>query len=107
MVEDSPLPPRMGPAIVAYVATFLGALYVWIAYHPQGVALALTIAAPVAALGWLARQGYRRRRMGNCDNAAQRAHARRAVPLMIAYVAALAIALRLHETMAPTGPIAV
>src|SRR3954451_3234122 len=107
MVEESPLPPRMGPAIVAYVATFLAAAYVWIAFHPQGVALALTFAAPVAALGWLARQAYRRRRMGSCNNAAQRAYQRRAIPLMIAYVAALVVAIWLHDRMAPTGPIAV
>jgi hypothetical protein len=107
MVEDSPLPPRMGPAVVTYVAAFLAALYVWIAYHPQGLALALTIAAPVAAFGWLARQGYRRRRMGSCNNAAQRAYQRRAVPLMVAYVAALAFAIWVHDAMAPTGPLAV
>jgi len=97
----------MGPAVVTYVATFLAAVYVWAAYRPQGVALALTIAAPVAALLWLARQGYRRRRMGSCNNAAQRAYQRRAVPLMIAYVAALAIAIWLHDRLAPTGPFAV
>jgi len=107
MVEEAPLPPRMGPAVVTYVATFLAAIYVWAAYRPQGVALALTIAAPVAALLWLARQGYRRRRMGSCNNAAQRAYQRRAVPLMIAYVAALAIAIWLHDRLAPTGPFAV
>jgi hypothetical protein len=107
MTEESPLPPRMGPAVVTYVTTFLAALYVWIAYRPQGVALALTIAAPVAALGWLARQGYRRRRMGSCNNPAQRAYQRRAVPLMIAYVAALAVTIWLHESLAPTGPFAV
>jgi hypothetical protein len=107
MVEDTPLPPRMGPAVVTYVATLLAAIYIWAAYHPQGVALALTIAAPVAALGWLARQGYRRRRLGNCNNTAQRAYTRRAVPLMIAYVAALFVAIWLHDAMAPTGPIAV
>ena len=107
MIEEKPLPPRMGPAVVTYVATFLAAIYVWVAYRPEGVALALTIAAPVAALLWLARQGYRRRRMGSCNNAAQRAYQRRAVPLMIAYVAALAIAIWLHDRLAPTGPFAV
>jgi len=107
MVEEAPLPPRMGPAAVTYVVTVIAAVYVWAAYRPQGVALALTIAAPVAALLWLARQGYRRRRMGSCNNAAQRAYQRRAVPLMIAYVAALAIAIWLHDRLAPTGPFAV
>ena len=107
MVEDSPLPPRIGPAMVTYVVVLLGALSIWIAYHPQGPALALIVAAPVAALAWLARQAYRRRRMGNCNNPAQRAYTRRAVPLMIAYVAALALALWLHERLAPTGLLAV
>jgi len=107
MTEDNPLPPAMGPAVVTYVATLLAALYVWIAHHPQGVALALTIAAPVAALAWLVRQGYRRRRMGNCRNQAQRAYMRRAVPLAGAYVAALFVAIGLHDRMAPTGPLAV
>jgi len=107
MAEESPLPPRMGPAVVTYVATLLAALYVWVAHHPQGALLALTIAAPVAALLWLARQGWRRRRMGNCSNAAQRAYFRRAVPLIGAYVAALCVAIGLHERIAPTGPLAV
>ncbi len=107
MTEDSPLPPRMGPAVVTYVATLLAALYVWGAYRPQGLALGLTIAAPVAALAWLARQGYRRRRMGSCDNLAQRTYNRRAIPLMIAYVAALAVAIWLRDRIAPTGLLAV
>jgi hypothetical protein len=106
MVEDAPMP-RMGPAVVAYVVTLLAAIWVWTACHPHGLALALTIIVPVAALGWLARQAYRRRRMGSCNNAAQRAYQRRAVPLMIAYVAALAIAIWVHENMAPTGPLSV
>jgi hypothetical protein len=107
MVEDSPLPPRMGPAVVTYVVALFAALYIWGAYRPTGLALALTIAAPVAALGWLARQGYRRRRMGSCDNPAQRAYTRRAVPLMIAYVATLTIAIWTHDRLAPSGPLAV
>jgi hypothetical protein len=97
----------MGPAVVTYVATLFAALYVWGAYQPHGFALAATIAAPVAALLWLMRQGYRRRRMGNCDNPAQRAYARRFVPLIIAYAAALFVAIWLHDRMAPTGPLAV
>jgi hypothetical protein len=107
MTEDSPLPPRIGPAAVTYVAAVLAALVVFIGYHPRGWALALTIAVPVAALGWLARQAFRRRRMSNCNNPAQRAYVRRSVPLMIAYVAALFVAIRLHDTIAPTGPLAV
>ena len=51
MVEDSPSPPRIGPAMVAYIAAFLAAIYVWLAWHPQGLALALTIASP----GWRGR----------------------------------------------------
>lgn len=107
MVEDTPPPPRIGPAAVTYIATFLAALYVWGAYRPQGAALALTVAAPVAALFWLAWQAYRRRRASNCNNPAQRAYARRVAPLMIAYVAALFFAIWLHERIAPTGPLAV
>jgi hypothetical protein len=107
MVEDSPLPPRVGPAVVTYVATLLAALYVWIAYHPQGAALVLTLGAPVAAFAWLARQAYRRRRMSKCNNVAQRAYARRAVPMMVAYVVALFVSIGLHERLAPTGLLAV
>jgi hypothetical protein len=107
MTDDSPLPPRMGPALVTYVFTVIAALYVWEAWHPEGVALALTIAMPVAALAWLARQGWRRRRSGNCNNAAQRAYQRRAVPLMLAYVVALSAALWLHDRIAPAGPLTV
>ena len=106
MAEDAPLP-RMGPAVVTYVVTLIAALFVWGAFHPQGVLLALTIGAPVLALGWLARQAWLRRRMGSCTNVAQRAYRRRAVPLMLAYVAALTIALELHDRIATTGPIAV
>ena len=107
MVEEAPLPPRIGPACVTYVVTVIAAIYVWVAYRPQGAALALTIAVPVAAFGWLARQAYRRRRMGNCSNPAQRAYLRRFVPLMVAYVAALSAAIWSHERFAPTGPLAV
>jgi hypothetical protein len=106
MSEDVPLP-RMGPAIVTYVVTLFAAIGVFAAFHPQGIDLALTIAAPAAALIWLALQAYRRRRVGSCNNPAQRAYQRRAVPLMLAYVAALALAITLHELLAPTGPIAV
>ena len=106
MSEDAPMP-RMGPAIMAYVVTLIGAIAVWAAFHPRGIALALTLAAPAAALLWLARQAYLRRRMGSCTNVAQRTYQRRAVPLMLAYVAALALAITLHERLAPTGPIAV
>ena len=106
MPEDAPMP-RMGPAIVTYVVTLIAAIGVWAAYHPRGVALVLTLAAPIAALLWLARQAYLRRRMGSCTNVAQRAYQRRAIPLMLAYVAALTLAITLHEKLAPTGPLAV
>jgi FtsH-binding integral membrane protein len=107
MVEESPLQPRMGPAVVTYVVTLFAAIYVWATYEPRGVAMVLTIAAPVAAFGWLARQAYRRRRSGSCTNPAQRAYQRRAIPLMIAYVAALFVAIWVHERMAPAGALAV
>jgi len=106
MSDEVPMP-RMGPAIMTYVVTLIGAISVWAAFHPSGFLLALTLAAPAASLLWLARQAYRRRRMGSCTNVAQRAYQRRAIPLMIAYVAALALAIILHERLAPTGPIAV
>src|SRR3954468_340980 len=107
MLEDSPRPPRIGPAAVTYFVALIAALCVWAAWRPEGWALALTVAAPVLALGWLARQAFRRRRMSNCNNAAQRAYVRRSVPLLIAYVAALFVAIRLHDTIAPTGGLAV
>ena len=107
MAEEPPLPPRIGPAAVTYVITLLAALYVWIAFHPRGALMVATIAAPAAALCWLAIQAYRRRRMSKCSNPAQRAYVRRAMPLMIAYVAALFVANRLHDAIAPTGPLAV
>jgi hypothetical protein len=106
MAEDAP-PPRIGPAMVTYITAVLAALCVWLAWHPQGLALVLTIAAPVAAMGWLIRQAYRRRRASNCSNPAQRRYTRRAVPLMIAYVVFLSVALGLRDTMAPTGVLAV
>lgn len=106
MTEDAPMP-RFGPAIVTYVVTLIAAIGVWATYHPRGVALALTLAAPAAALLWLARQAYLRRRMGSCTNVAQRAYQRRAIPLMLAYVAALVGANWLHELLEPTGPLAI
>jgi hypothetical protein len=106
MIEDAP-PPRIGPAMVTYIAAVLAALCVWLAWHPQGLALALTLAAPLAAMGWLIRQAYRRRRASNCSNPAQRRYTRRAVPLMIAYVAFLAVSLWLRDNWAPTGLLAV
>ena len=107
MINDAPHPPRIGPAAVTYFITVIAALCVWLAWHPGGWALFLTLAAPVLALGWLARQALRRRRMSKCNNAAQRAYVRRSVPLLVAYVAALFLAIRLHDTIAPTGPLAV
>jgi hypothetical protein len=96
----------MGPAAVTYVVTVIAAVYVWAAYRPQGAVLALTIAVPVTALAWLAGQAYRRRRMGNCSNPAQRAYLRRFVPLMIAYVVTLSAAIWSHDRFAPTGLLA-
>ncbi len=104
--SDAP-PPRIGPAIVTYLAALLAALFVWATWRPHGLALVLTVAAPVAALGWLAWQAYRRRRASQCANPAQRAYVRRAVPLMLAYGFALAISIRVHHMLAPSGPLAV
>src|SRR3954452_24525951 len=102
MTEDTPPPPRIGPAAVTYMVAIIAGIAIWSSYRPGGWALAATIAAPVAALFWLARQAFLRRRASNCRNPAQRAYVRRSVPLMIAYVAALFVAIRLHDTLAPT-----
>ncbi len=107
MIEDGPTPPRIGFAAVTYMITVIAALCVWLVWRPEGLWLALTIAAPLAALFWLARQAFRRRRASSCSNAAQRAYQRRAIPLLIAYVACLTVAIWLHDTIAPAGLLAV
>jgi hypothetical protein len=69
MSDDAPEPelPKIGLPALVYVGTFLAALAVWEIWHPQGMALAVTIACPVAALGWLIGRGFARQRAGGCS----------------------------------------
>ena len=98
-------PPRVGIPVMVYMVTLLGALYIWQAFRPERLFLAATIAAPAAALAWLAQRAIARRRASDCRSAAARAYVRRFIPLMIAYVVLLFGAVRLHEAM-PSGPLA-
>ncbi|MEA3030965.1 MAG: hypothetical protein QOG13_2290 [Sphingomonadales bacterium] len=97
--------PRIGVAVLCYVVATLGAIFVWATWRPQGLALAVTIAVPVAALGWLIGRGFARRRAGGCSTPAQRAYVRRFVPMMIAYVVILLGAVWLKKNVAPSGPV--
>lgn len=104
-MSDEPELPKIGLPSIVYIGSFLVALAVWEIWHPQGIALAVTIAVPVAALGWLIGRGLARRRAGSCSTAAQRAYLRRFIPMMIAYVVILLAALWLKKTVAPSGPV--
>jgi hypothetical protein len=97
--------PRIGVPVLCYVAATLGAILVWTVWRPEGLALAVTIAVPVAALGWLIGRGFARRRAGSCSTPAQRAYVRRFVPMMIAYVVILLGAIWLKKNLAPSGPV--
>ena len=99
-------PPRIGPAAVTYMITLLGAVYVWHAFRPGGLLLALTLAAPLAALAWMAERAIARRRASDCRSVATRAFLRRFIPFMIGYVVSLFGAVRLHDAMEPSGPLA-
>jgi len=76
---------------------------VWETWHPTGVALAVTIAVPVVALGWLIERGIARKRAGSCTTPAQRNYFRRFIPLMVAYVVILLGAVWLKRDFQP-GP---
>jgi len=104
-MSDEPDPPKIGLPSIVYIGSFLAALAVWEIWHPQGIALAVTIAVPVAALGWLIGRGLARRRAGSCSTPAQRAYLRRFIPMMIAYVVILLAAIWLKKNVAPSGPI--
>lgn len=104
MSDESELP-KIGLPTIVYVGSFLAALAVWEIWHPQGIALAVTIAVPVTALGWLIGRGFARRRAGSCSTPAQRAYLRRLVPMMIAYVVILLAAIWLKKNVAPSGPV--
>jgi hypothetical protein len=89
------------------MSTLAGAVYVWHAFRPGGVLLALTIAAPLAALAWMAERAIARRRASDCRSVATRAFLRRFIPLMIAYVLLLFGANWLRDSLHPSGPFAI
>jgi hypothetical protein len=96
-------PPRMGIPVIVYMVTLLGALYVWHAFRPNGLFLAVTVAAPAAALIWLAQRAITRRRVSDCRSVATRSYLRRFLPLMIAYVLLLFGAVWLNKATEPSG----
>ena len=99
--------PKVGLPILAYVVALLGALFVYFAFRPRGLLLALTIAVPVVALAWMLRQWRRQHRLEGGMSAAQRAYMRRFFPLMGLYVVILFGAIWLDKAVAPAGPLAV
>ena len=104
--SERPLPNRGLPTLV-YVISFLGACYVWMAFRPRGLLLALSIAVPLLALIWVLRACFLHRRIAGPPSLAQRAYLRRFGPLMLLYVAFLFAAIRVNQVAAPTGILAV
>jgi hypothetical protein len=97
--------PKVGLPAVIYVGSILAAMAVWETRHPTGLALAATVAVPVAAFAWLLRRAIARKRAGGCATAAQRNYFRRFIPLMIAYVVILLAAVWLKRTINPSPAI--
>lgn len=97
---------RIGLPIVTYVIALFGALYVWHAFAPRGLWLALTLAPPVLALLWVLSLWRRAHRMCG-PSKAMRTYLRRFIPLMVAYVVLLIGAVWLNKAIAPAGPLAV
>jgi hypothetical protein len=108
MTDDSPPIPRIGPALLAYIATTLGAVAVFQMFRPHGLALAFLIVVPAAALLWMVRQSMARRRAMGCGaSPASRAYLRRFFPLMIGYALSLMLATWLAKHHMPaSGPAA-
>jgi hypothetical protein len=111
MITDPDAPPRMpskGLPVVTYCVCLLGALYVFAALHPTGLWAALTVAAPVLALGWMLTVVLRQRRAKACETSpAQRAYLRRFLPMMLLYVVILFGAVWLQDRIKPAGPLAI
>ena len=105
--EAASNPPKVGLPILIYVVTVFAAIWIAAAFRPGGFWLALTIAVPVAALGWTILRWIRYRRAGGGISAAQRIYFRRFFPLMLAYAAMLAGAVWLNRVAAPSGALAV
>jgi len=97
---------RIGPAVVTYVLTMIGAIMVWAFLHPQGPWLVATIAVPLIALFWLALQALKRRRAVGAPSPAERAYSWRVLPFMGAYVALLFAASWAAGAWHPQGPFA-
>lgn len=110
MNVDSDAPPRLpgkGLPVLAYCLSFLGAMLVYVTLQPTGLWLAVTIAVPVLALGWMLAVVIRLRRARVCvPSAANRAYMRRFIPLMLLYIAVLFAVVWLKDRIAPTGPLA-
>jgi hypothetical protein len=111
MTVDLDAPPRMagkGLPMLTYCICALGALFVYFSWHPTGLWLALTLAAPAAALAWCVVATRRYRRETGCGaSPAARAYQRRFVPMMVLYVVILLAAVWVDKHYLPAGPLAV
>ena len=99
--------PRIGPAVLAYVAAVFAAIAAWLAFDLSGAALVAVAAIPAAALVWMIRQCRARARAAGPASKAAKAYVRRFIPMILAYVLVLVGVVWLHRQFAPSGPAAV
>lgn len=89
ITEERSATPRIGVPVAIYVVALLASIWVYKAYRPEGVLLALDIIVPVAALAWMVVRCREARRITGPASPAVRAYLWRFFPLMIAYVVLL------------------
>jgi hypothetical protein len=107
ITEDRSDAPRVGVPVTVYVIVLLASIWIYKAYRPAGVLLALDILAPLAAFGWMVVRCREARRATGPISSATKAYMWRFFPLMIAYGVLLVAAnwLATHYTL--SGPTAV
>ena len=88
ITEERSATPRIGVPVAIYVVALLASIWVYKAYRPEGLLLALDIIVPVAALAWMIVRCREARRITGPASPAVKAYLWRFLPLMIAYVAA-------------------
>jgi len=109
IAEERSETPRVGVPVTIYVVALLASIWIYKAYRPEGVLLALDIVAPVAALAWMIVRCREARRITGPASPAVKAYMWRFFPLMIAYVVLLLAAnwLAAHYTLSGVAAVAV
>ena len=102
-VDQLPPTPKVGIAVLAYVATLLGTMAAISYWNLRGLLLVIAILIPVAALVWMVVASRAARRFCGPPSAAQKAYTRRFIPLMLGYVVFLFAAVWLGKHYHPTG----